>query len=260
MTKQKNKIAKLIVVFIIINFVSMLMMAGTTTVQSVTAEAAASDFTAEQAVTWANNCATTKWDKDVDGAYGTQCVDLILAYYSYLGVSRSRGNATDYQSNTLPSGWTRVKSSPKPGDVIVWAGNTKINANYTLSKYGHVGIVVAVSGNKLTTVETNADGKVSYAQKVSRDASYAACFIRPNFSGSVHNCTDMTTGNYYLKNKSTNTYMQAEGASNTAKLSLATKKETFAFILGLTGSKSAGYYLETKLNANFVVNPYDNSP
>ncbi len=231
-----------------------------TLVQSFTAEAAASDFTSKQAVAWANNCAATKWDKDVDGAYGTQCVDLILGYYSYLGVSRSTGNATDYQSNKLPSGWTRVKSSPKPGDVIVWAGGTKINASYTLSKYGHIGIVVAVSGNKLTTVETNADGKVSYAQKVSRDASYAACFIRPNFSDKTHECTDVKTGTYYLKNSSTNSYMQAAGASNKAKLSLTSKKETSAFMLNLTGSKSAGYYLATKLNTGYVVNPFSDNP
>ena len=228
--------------------------------KQITTEAAASDFTAEQAVAWANNCASTKWDKDVDGAYGTQCVDLILAYYSYLGVSRSKGNATDYQTNTLPSGWKRVKSSPQPGDVIVWAGNTKINSSYTLSKYGHVGIVVAVSGNKLTTVETNADLNVSYAQKKSRDASYAACFIRPNFSGTAHTCTNMTTGEYYLKNSSTNTYMQAASASNEAKVSLAAKKETANFMFNLTGNTSEGYYLETKSNAGFVVNPYSNTP
>ncbi|MBR6599429.1 MAG: CHAP domain-containing protein, partial [Oscillospiraceae bacterium] len=226
-----------------------------TLLQPITSEAAASDFTAAQAVAWANNCASTKWDKDVDGAYGTQCVDLILAYYSYLGVSRSKGHAKDYQTNTLPSGWKRVKSSPQPGDVIVWAGNTKINSSYTLSKYGHVGIVVAVSGNKLTTVETNADLNVSYAQKKSRDASYAACFIRPNFSGSSHTCTNMTTGEYYLKNSSTNTYMQAASASNEAKVSLAAKKETANFMFNLTGNTSEGYYLETKSNAGFVVNP-----
>lgn len=51
--------------------------------------------------------------------------------------------------------------------------------------YGHIGIIVAVSGNNLTTVETNADGKVSYAQKVSRNATYAACYIRPNFADAV---------------------------------------------------------------------------
>ncbi|MDE5558965.1 MAG: peptidoglycan DD-metalloendopeptidase family protein [Ruminococcus sp.] len=78
--------------------------------------------------------------------------------------------------------------------------------------------------------------------------------------GNHNDCVNMTTGNYYIKNKSTNTYMQAEGASNTAKLSLATKKETSAFILCLTGSKSAGYYLETKLNKKYVVNPYSDTP
>lgn len=76
----------------------------------------------------------------------------------------------------------------------------------------------------------------------------------------VHACTTMTTGDYYLKNQSTNTYMQAAGASNAAKLSLAAKKETTAFQFNLTGSVSAGYYLATKLGTSYVVNPYSDTP
>ncbi|MDE5765417.1 MAG: CHAP domain-containing protein [Ruminococcus sp.] len=236
---------------------------GKTFVQSVTAEAAASDFTAEQAVAWANNCAATKWNKNVNNdAYGVQCVDLILAYYSYLGVKWSSGNATDYQKNTLPSGWTRVTSSPKPGDVIVWEGNKKINANYTLSKYGHIGIVVAVSGNKLTTVETNADGKVSYAQKVSRDASYAACFIRPNFSGSVNpvNYESMSAETVLFKNKATGTYMTVDGGkvSNGQNISVASKTSSDAFKFNISGGTSN--YIVSKLNTSYIVNPYSDQP
>lgn len=145
----------------------------------------ATSKTQAEGVAWANNAAATKWNVDVDGAAGVQCVDLVKGYYKYLGVSAVKGNATDYQKNALPSGWKRVYSNPKAGDVIVWAGNTKINASYTLSVYGHIGIIVAVSGNNLTTVETNADRKVSYAQKVSRNATYAACYIRPNFADAV---------------------------------------------------------------------------
>ena len=29
---------------------------------------------------------------DADGAYGAQCVDLIRAYYNFLGVAQVRGN------------------------------------------------------------------------------------------------------------------------------------------------------------------------
>lgn len=169
-------ISKGIVSIVIIVFTSFIML----TVGYISASATSK--TQAEGVAWANNAAATKWNVDVDGAAGVQCVDLIKGYYKYLGVSAVKGNATDYQTNALPSGWKRVYSNPKPGDVIVWAGSTKINANYTLSVYGHIGIVVSVSGNNLKTVETNADGVVSYAQKVSRDATYAACFIRPNFT------------------------------------------------------------------------------
>lgn len=222
----------------------------------------ATDITQSQAVEWVNNAAATKWEKDIDGAYGCQCVDLIMAYYQFLGTKRVRGNATDYQKNALPDGWQRIKSSPQVGDVIVWAGNTKINSGYTLSQYGHIGIVVAVSGNNLTTVETNADGKVSYAQKVKRDASYAACYIRPNFSNQpAHSdCVDVATGDFFVKNNATGTYLNAGGAEKKASLTLSDKKDTNAFQFAVTGSQPAGYYLATKLGTDYVINPFSDTP
>jgi uncharacterized repeat protein (TIGR02543 family) len=67
---------------------------------------------------------------DYDGAYGSQCVDLIMAYYNYLGVSISGGNGTDYAYNALPSGWTRTAGgTPSCGDILVYSG-----------KLGHVAI------------------------------------------------------------------------------------------------------------------------
>lgn len=118
---------------------------------------------------------------DYDGAYGAQCVDLIKYYYAYLGNGKyGTGNATNYQSNALPSGWKRVKSDPQPGDVIVWGGGTKGSAGWTVSEYGHVGIVIAVNGDKLTTVEQNING--SPCKQTTRSAAYATCFIRPDFT------------------------------------------------------------------------------
>ena len=71
---------------------------------------------------------------DMDGAYGAQCVDLILAYYDYLGVSRSSGNGADYAWNTLPSGWQRLQGAqPQRGDILVYSGNSS-------NPYGHVAI------------------------------------------------------------------------------------------------------------------------
>lgn len=70
---------------------------------------------------------------DADGVYGAQCVDLVLAYYDYLGVSRSSGNGSDYTWNKLPSGWTRIAGAvPQPGDILVYTGG--------YNNYGHVAI------------------------------------------------------------------------------------------------------------------------
>lgn len=63
-----------------------------------------------------------------------QCVDLIKAYYSYLGVSPVTGNGCDYSWNSLPSGWTRIKGgTPQPGDVLVYAEAVS-------GDFGHVAI------------------------------------------------------------------------------------------------------------------------
>lgn len=60
-----------------------------------------------------------------------QCVDLIRAYYSYLGVDMVSGNGGDYTWNALPSGWQRLQGAqPQPGDVLV----------YTDGGFGHVAI------------------------------------------------------------------------------------------------------------------------
>ncbi|MCR5019594.1 RICIN domain-containing protein [Ruminococcus sp.] len=75
---------------------------------------------------------------DYDGIYGAQCVDLVKAYCSYLGVTTvATGNAKDYATNNLPKGWTRVKGgTPQPGDILVFSGSSS-------NQYGHVAIYEA---------------------------------------------------------------------------------------------------------------------
>ncbi|WP_024859080.1 CHAP domain-containing protein [Ruminococcus albus] len=74
---------------------------------------------------------------DYDGVYGAQCVDLIKAYYSYLGVTVATGNGKDYATNNLPQGWTRVKGgTPQPGDILVFSGSSG-------NQLGHVAIYEA---------------------------------------------------------------------------------------------------------------------
>lgn len=92
----------------------------------------ATSRTPDDAINWLNSINGQSLDKD--GAYGAQCVDLILAYYDYLGVSRSSGNGKDYATNALPSGWSRVQGgSPQKGDILVFGASSS-------NQYGHVAI------------------------------------------------------------------------------------------------------------------------
>ncbi len=85
-------------------------------------QASATSKTVSEAMSWC--------DSKVGSKVGTgQCVALIQAYYEYLGASKVSGNACDYATNSLPSGWSRVKGGvPQAGDILVYTG----------AKYGHV--------------------------------------------------------------------------------------------------------------------------
>ncbi len=137
-------------------------------------------YTQDEALAWARS---QKGELiDVDGWYGVQCVDLIYAYYEFLGIGRLGGNGADYQNDEkLPEGWVRLMASdgavPKPGDVVVWAGG----AYGVSSSDGHVGIIDSVdeAGN-FNTLEQNygADRSVTLNP---REAGHFTCVLRPNW-------------------------------------------------------------------------------
>jgi len=82
-----------------------------------------------EALNWLHNAVGVSID--FDGAYGAQCVDLLKAYYDYLGVGPHHGNAQDYRYNPLPQGWQRIEGAdPLPGDILIYVGGT----------YGHVAV------------------------------------------------------------------------------------------------------------------------
>lgn len=132
----------------------------------------ATNVTADQAIAWVQS--QVGKPLDVDGAYGAQCVDLIMAYYDYLGVPRASGNAVDYTTNALPSGWQRIKGAqPQKGDILVYTGGD-----------GHVAIYEA----DRITYHQNID-KVQSVQKVSYkyDGLHTPYWgvIRPNWSSAT---------------------------------------------------------------------------
>ena len=155
---------------------------------------AASSYTKEDGANWACARANEAWNVDVDGYYGCQCVDLILAYYNYLVGYHVSGNAKEYATkDNLPSGWTRVYSNPQVGDIVVWGAGASIGWGtkmYADSTNGHIGIIKGVnSDGSISTVETNAE-QGSAAHYYQRSAANVACYIRPNFSNSTTSRTD----------------------------------------------------------------------
>ena len=147
---------------------------------SMTMTAWATTKTATDAINWVKSKAGTAID--YDGSYGSQCVDLVMAYYNYLGVAISHGNGCDYATNTLPSGWRRTKGGkPQKGDILVWSGG---------SGYGHVAIYESDS----SSYHQNSGGSVfkkteKYSSIKGYDNSpYWGC-IHPNFKSEAAKVT-----------------------------------------------------------------------
>lgn len=129
-------------------------------------------------VNWAKNN-VHKWI-DMDGMYGAQCVDLIMAYVKTFANFQIYGNAIDYLTNSIPSGWKRYykgDTNLAPGDIAIWHWGS-------WDKYGHVGIVIEVNNGLITSVEQNVDGtpeQGGVARIMSRDDTCLAGFIRPSY-------------------------------------------------------------------------------
>ena len=134
--------------------------------------------TQQTMVNWAKD-QIYKWI-DMDGAYGAQCVDLIMAYIKNFANFRVSGNAFDYLTNTLPNGWRRYRKGEDtiaPGDIAIWHWGA-------WDKYGHIGIVIDVRSNIITSVEQNVDGTPEHggaAKIMARDDTYLVGFIRPSY-------------------------------------------------------------------------------
>ena len=157
---------------------AVVMIALTIPITAVSVSASTGGHSQAEALNWAN--AQVGKSLDYDGAYGAQCVDLIMFYYQYLGTSSPGGDARDYRSNALPSGWQRINYynglTPNPGDICVWGPYQ----GPAITEYGHVGIVTSGNSSTFNSIEQNVSGQ--YVQTINnRTTSSVACFIRPDF-------------------------------------------------------------------------------
>ncbi|MBQ8574507.1 MAG: InlB B-repeat-containing protein [Clostridia bacterium] len=130
---------------------------------------------------------------DYDGAYGGQCVDFIMYYYTFLGVNAVGGNGCDYATNSLPSGWSRVKGgTPQPGDILVYSGTSAY-------PYGHVAIYESDRSHYHQNVHGQYVEKITSFKYNAMNNPYWG-YIRPNWSTSSINYSSISTGYYTLTN------------------------------------------------------------
>ncbi len=167
--------------------------------------AAVNGLSAADAVAWVRSCEGQ--GIDFDGSYGNQCVDLIKAYYNYLGETAPSGNAYDYAYNQLPSGWQRIQGAdPRPGDILVYTGGA----------YGHV----AICTGENESYHQNWGG--SYVQMVEGDCYSTGNgywgVIRPDFDGTDASFENVTEEESYDDNADGDEYSYEEEDSieNTA--------------------------------------------
>lgn len=146
---------------------------------------------------------------DFDKQNGPQCVDLIMAYYDFLGEKRGKGNAVDYVRNSIPDGWERIKDAkPKMGDVLIYSGEPDIY-------YGHLGIFESIdSSYHQANGIVYSTSKPYYSITSSRGAPYWGV-IRPVFCDDKENenvsSTTVTRFNgYYQDLESTETASKEE--------------------------------------------------
>lgn len=152
------------------------MLLSFTLAKSVNAYAATGERTQEEAVAWARTQGENR--QPFDGAYGIQCVNLIRAYYSFLGQEPVLGSGYNYVDNYLPEGWERIDYTPgfvpEPGDVMVWAKNQGIARSD-----GHVAIVLSIVSETQVEIVDQSSGVPSKIE-VYNNANYQ-CVIRPDF-------------------------------------------------------------------------------
>lgn len=120
--KLKRWLSAAVSAVMICGMAGLLSVSTVRLTEPIIAEAAASDFTADQAINW------VKSQKDIPQSLGgTECVALINGYMNYLGVDWTKYRvkyASDFSKpQYCPDGWHQIAGAvPQKGDVLVYSG------------------------------------------------------------------------------------------------------------------------------------------
>lgn len=149
-------------------------------------EVAQTGKSADEAIAWVQSQVGQSIDMDGDPWWQPyQCVDLIKAYYQFLGVSPVSGDGFDYTWNDLPTGWNRYEGvQPQKGDILVYH---KSEGN---GYHGHV----AIYESDYVTYHQNFDGcnyvvRATYRYNGINDPYWGV--VRPNFNNINFTPVDM---------------------------------------------------------------------
>ena len=199
---------------------------------------------------------------DTDGAYGAQCVDLIVEYCrtNFGWNPQGSGNAEAYRTVKLPSSsWQRIKNTPEfipqPGDIAIW--NPAASNGYC----GHVAIIVSANINTFESVDQNLKGSTngSAAQKTTHNYNNFWGVIRPPFSSQPHTHSYTTYVYDWLEHPHYRCYKCSCGEvkENRAETSY---NENCSECLGANASKNApvndGLYTLKNASSGYMMNIY----
>lgn len=133
---------------------------------------------AKSIVTWKSQVIGKKIDMDNQSF---DCVDIPKSWAEYLydkpwTQSLSWGNAKDIWFNVSGSYWDRIargSGSPAIGDIVCMGSGTG-------GGYGHVAVVIAVTGNTITVVQQDTFSQVAaYTGIYDANASFIQGYLRP---------------------------------------------------------------------------------
>lgn len=188
---------------------------------------------------------------DVDGYFGSQCVDLINFYLKKFWNILLGGNAIDLLNSAKAKGMTVIYNAPgvnpKAGDIFVM--------EVPYHQFGHTGIVLEDSdGYTIKTLEQNIDGNADAltngapARFNERDFTGVIGWIRPsNIDYGNENTATYTEDTTYLR--------------QTPQVGVAPYRQVHAHSTGNPTSKASGeatYMANKDLNSGFYTHVVGN--
>ena len=188
---------------------------------------------------------------DVDGYFGSQCVDLINFYLKKFWNILLGGNAIDLLNSAKAKGMTVIYNAPgvnpKAGDIFVM--------EVPYHQFGHTGVVLEDSdGYTIKTLEQNIDGNADAltngapARFNERDFTGVIGWIRPsNIDYGTENTATYTEDTTYLR--------------QTPQVGVAPYRQVHAHSTGNPTSKASGeatYMANKDLNSGFYTHVVGN--